>query len=1391
MNKNNTGVRQVEEIIAYLDNIQVNTWFDIGYFLDRLKTIKPLRPITKISSKARLCEKYRKGIAFITFDLGFDGVTIEMMKYAEAIYNTLGKNTPIHWLTGEINPSIEYFQNPKTHKSIFPLMQGFEKSSQIYQALFHTKLKRGDHLYNSLPTEIWANTLSLTYNLLEYINKNNIELLVTANVSSNPGNLPLALSLVIISELYGISVVSLNHDYYWEGGSDRKLNQKKGPRDHFFANADLGEIFSLIQILYPWDSPFWIHANINTQQTDTILGNLGFNPFNVTEITSAVDIKRFRPYKSDEKHITFHKFNKWIGANAKVVDPNDKDIFDIFNNQDPVIINESHKRPVLSENSIIFLQPTRIIERKRIEKDFLFIKELLKNPELDKDKDVILIVAGPLAGGADAYGKKLLLRAQSLFKELGGHLNFSLVFLLGNDSTTQDNNSTDLNMSELYAISTLVLLPSKLETRGLPILESAAAGVPLIVSRFEPKGVYQEVLGLHLPEEERLTVFELPVNQIGKSFINNVVEIIINQNKRNDLSTHNRAVIQNRYSMKKLESDFDKIIEKLWLIKNNYQKHRTLAQSALNYVLPGPKIDHDLVFDANRTYIQGIMKYRFLSQVKSIIDPCYFRVEEKQTLSNIYSYALSKVPPEASEVKKELFFNTIRNIFSISKGHYSTELDTTFDYRYRDNTIYLWRELTEPKLFGAITFIENKIFKKLHKDRIKQEFLPKLEVLAGDKELAGQINRHRAQVMAMDIDITSNNPVDAKNYAVSELQNPMQIYDWKIFAKRILDQPQQLVIFPGKYEDIAWDLFMYDFIAQTWDQKSENYRLFFACRKDHYNSDITIEELQDVLDSGLYPNLFQARQRGSLSLIPAESKSASVDLMQISPQLKKALLSLKTRGGHVLSKGEHNYFSLDLLDIPSFRYGTIRSARTSAVFGMPKGTKFLQFVPAGLRPFFGFPLTLETPLQFSKALNSIYDFYNTKEMEKTLHEYKVYLDKHGMTLKNAISTLDEKREDSIPEVKRLSGKYSDGNAWTGVSAKVQTRKQDLTYHILSSKKKKNLPQFVRSLEKKSKKSVAIGWNGGYILNNELVGKLNLPEDFVGIPLGFVVSKNKVLSLPLYNHPVFGVKKSGEIIIDTLKLDFSGKILKGQKVIFSWEKSCINPLVLPSDKVAVYTPLSGLEKIPASNRILVILGGKKILKLSYPKEQSGYEPLFSAGVTFSLPVSMKDKLDSLKENMEIIYELDLPPKWADITDAIGAGPQLIKDGQEIMSLEEEGWLLDHSIKTQAARRDRENERGPRIGCGINNLGEIICVVVESRIRESVGATYSELAQILKNEGAQTAMGFDPGGSATLWANGVANIVPYSSTYNKNPLTGKPEARPVANVVLIASKEPIEE
>ena len=127
--------------------------------------------------------------------------------------------------------------------------------------------------------------------------------------------------------------------------------------------------------------------------------------------------------------------------------------------------------------------------------------------------------------------------------------------------------------------------------------------------------------------------------------------------------------------------------------------------------------------------------------------------------------------------------------------------------------------------------------------------------------------------------------------------------------------------------------------------------------------------------------------------------------------------------------------------------------------------------------------------------------------------------------------------------------------------------------------------------------------------------------------------------------------------------------------------------------------------------------------------------------------------------------------------------LVENGKTGIDMLKEGWKTTNSINTQAARLDFTDMRGPKIAVGLKNDTNLLVLAINGRIRESVGATHDDMADILISYGAETAMGFDPGGSSTLVVNGkVLNISPYNKEYEKDIYSLPPQPRFVANAVL---------
>ena len=210
----------------------------------------------------------------------------------------------------------------------------------------------------------------------------------------------------------------------------------------------------------------------------------------------------------------------------------------------------------------------------------------------------------------------------------------------------------------------------------------------------------------------------------------------------------------------------------------------------------------------------------------------------------------------------------------------------------------------------------------------------------------------------------------------------------------------------------------------------------------------------------------------------------------------------------------------------------------------------------------------------------------------------------------------------------------------------------------------------------------------------------------------------------------------------------------------------------------YDLLSDIKEIPAGKRVILRLAGNRIKEV-IRNSGNGVVPIIPVGLTLSI------REDLFPEDFaEIDREVNISlPGMENIEHAIEAGPMLLSGGKLCLDMKKEGWKTQNSIRTQAARLDYTDMRGPKIAVGLDGKGNLSVLTINGRIRESVGATHQDMAEILQKFGIVDAMGFDPGGSSTLVVEGeVKNISPYNSGYEKNIYSLPPEPRAVSNAVI---------
>ncbi len=370
------------------------------------------------------------------------------------------------------------------------------------------------------------------------------------------------------TERAGSFVIASNHDYFWQGD-----------RTHFFKNKNNTDFFNLLEKIYPWNGKNWVQVNINKNQSDILIDKYKFPENKVFEVGTIIP-NSFSMKNTDETFSDKRKKMSLILSNGadKIstvsIDNHLKNIDSWIADQIPIVIGscEGLDVNILSEKVLFFLQPTRIIERKRIEKDWNLISDLLKfKPFLEKfnydqEQAIFIHITGPTPAEHKEALMEILNSYKKTLEECPDQIAKKLFmsFSVGHDfhPSFQNHNLKKLHIWDIYQLSNIVLFPSEEEGRGLPLLESSAAGIPIITSQYSPKDVFFEVIGKDLSDSKKIKYTVFPEKTPGKSVLQEITNLVFNPDYYFQRKEHNIEAVYKRYGMDSMVEFFRRLLGK-------------------------------------------------------------------------------------------------------------------------------------------------------------------------------------------------------------------------------------------------------------------------------------------------------------------------------------------------------------------------------------------------------------------------------------------------------------------------------------------------------------------------------------------------------------------------------------------------------------------------------------------------------------------------------------------------------------------------------------------------------------------------------------------------------------------------------------------------------------
>jgi hypothetical protein len=990
---------------------------------------------------------------------------------------------------------------------------------------------------------------------------------------------------------------------------------------------------------------------------------------------------------------------------------------------------------------------------------------------------ITIIITGPIATGHYDYFESLVKEFKNRLLEMPEEYRskFYLAFLFSELDKNKFKQRFDnpSGIPELYNISSLVLLPSETEGRGLPILEAAACGVPIFCCRYFPEDVYSEVIGEDLPEEDRLRVIEFDGIHIGKKHIEKIVERVFFPHKHVEEIAHNQKVVQKRFSLESLNKDMEAIIYRLYLqLRPSEETGKNAGLMLKNHrrawVDEKNRELKKLIHSGSKHHLPGFGRLSFMIFLKSLIDPSYFRVEEQYIRGMAYKYALGlfKANTRLIDYNEELwveYLNTIDHIFKYKEGKIGIQHDHSLAYRHRNKYNYPYRSFTLQELTGIFNEVYSLLFP------IKPE-----KVIDKKIHFFTDWNLALAQMTS-----SSSLAIDDRLVLFEKMKSNLPI---ALFTGRYVNHELEFFALQAIRSRLNLNL-QEELTEVMFDEAGSNQQpIYVFIQKNSIFGLPTADEIRDYIESGISEELRILYRKGIVSLVETEQKCMGIHFQQLGKNALKKLISIRDAGGYLISQREGTAMMTDFVDIDRFHIGRAEDEITANVMGIPMESGYIQFVPAGLRTTLAYPSPVQTAYDFHKAMNS--DQFKKLSQQlgqgRLLEAMRKDSLLQGSPIQYVLDNLDHKSKGvNLVEYRHVNGIYHDKMPWSGVLARTKPPAPDKKWSFRATYSKEGtqrVTKFVSDFEKSHNIIAEIAWNGGYILNPELVGKLGLPEEYIGSPLGLLITDGKMKSAPLFNKPALLVSKDGSLEIRRVSsaggitLEYNGNIIHISKKHYN--------IVNPGNEPAYYDLMFEKGKISGDGRVLLRLAGNiiKEVRKTKPGEKIDIIPV---GITITLPPGKKYNL-----LYETEKEVDIKLEGLEEFEyGIEAGPLLLENGDNAIDMDKGGWKNDFSIKTQAARLDYTDMRGPKIAIGLDGDKNLLVLAINGRIRESVGATHLDMAEILLANGALQAMGFDPGGSSTLVVRGrVLNISPYNSHYEKNIFSLPPEPRAVANAVI---------
>ncbi len=355
----------------------------------------------------------------------------------------------------------------------------------------HDKIVYGDNNYKEVEREIFEVAGGIEGQLRELFNGGGkVDLLIVPNVFSIPMHFPLAVGLARVIEEYRLPTIARHHDFWWE-------------RKRFLKST----MFDFFEHWFPPNLPSIKHVVINSIAQEELLRMKGIK---------AVVIPDTFDFGSDINKIDSYSMN-W------------------------------RKDFGIKKEETVFLQPTRVVPRKRIE---LSIELLIKL----NDPGAVLVVAGQSGDEGKDYETELQKRvreeeARVLF--IGKYVNSERKIKTESGMGQKPKRRRVYTLWDCFTNCDFVTYPTMLEGFGNQFIESAYFKKPIIMTPYEVYKADIKPLGFE--------VVEMP-QKVTKETVDDVKALMKDQTRAKNMTETNFRLGERYFSYEATEKKLRRLL---------------------------------------------------------------------------------------------------------------------------------------------------------------------------------------------------------------------------------------------------------------------------------------------------------------------------------------------------------------------------------------------------------------------------------------------------------------------------------------------------------------------------------------------------------------------------------------------------------------------------------------------------------------------------------------------------------------------------------------------------------------------------------------------------------------------------------------------------------------